>query len=311
MLQYLVILLAEDSVSFCHYENRNIGNLLSINALKDGLGFSMLENLSVQYVFPEGELPVEYLTVLEQVENVKIMPANSPYVEKANVLIFNGLSNLKSAKSGVPYVVRCGKDEFFVNYEKLISLLDVTPHLSVVFKDLVKFNENDFALYKTVLSKLSNHIEKLYVDGKSPQFNLLTDRVYLDKMRNCEAGVKTITLAPDGKFYVCPAFYYSGELPCGNPNDGLDIKNPQLYKLEYAPICRHCDAYHCRRCVWLNKHTTLEVNTPSHEQCVVSHIERNAAKSLLSAIRKHGEFMPQLPEIAEIDYLDPFDKIEK
>ena len=311
MLQYLVILLAEDSVSFCHYENRNIGNLLSINALKDGLGFSMLENLSVQYVFPEGELPVEYLTVLEQVENVKIMPANSPYVEKANVLIFNGLSNLKSAKSGVPYVVRCGKDEFFANYEKLISLLDVTPYLSVVFKDLVKFNENDFALYKTVLSKLSNHIEKLYVDGKSPQFNLLTDRVYLDKMRNCEAGVKTITLAPDCKFYVCPAFYYSGELPCGNPNDGLDIKNPQLYMLEYAPICRHCDAYHCRRCVWLNKHTTLEVNTPSHEQCVVSHIERNAAKSLLSAIRKHGEFMPQLPEIAEIDYLDPFDKIEK
>ena len=249
MLQYLVILLAEDSVSFCHYENRNIGNLLSINALKDGLGFSMLENLSVQYVFPEGELPVEYLTVLEQVENVKIMPANSPYVEKANVLIFNGLSNLKSAKSGVPYVVRCGKDEFFANYEKLISLLDVTPHLSVVFKDLVKFNENDFAVYKTVLSKLSNHIEKLYVDGKSPQFNLLTDRVYLDKMRNCEAGVKTITLAPDGNFYICPAFYYSGELPCGNPNDGLDIKNPQLYMLEYAPICRHCDAYHCRRCV--------------------------------------------------------------
>ena len=130
-------------------------------------------------------------------------------------------------------------------------------------------------------------------------------------MRNCEAGVKTITLAPDGNFYICPAFYYNGEMPCGNPNDGLDIKNPQLYKLEYAPICRRCDAFHCRRCVWLNKLTTLEVNTPSHEQCVVSHIERNAVKSLLAAIRKHGEFMPQLPEIAEIDYFDPFDKIEK
>ena len=311
MLQYLVILLAEDSVSFCHYENRNTGNLLSINALKDGLRFSMLENLSVQYVFPEGELPNEYLTVIEQVENVKIMPTNSPYVEKANVLIFNGLSNLKSAKSGVPYVVRCNKDEFFTNYEKLIPLLEVTPHLSVVFKDLVKFNENDFEQYKTVLETFSKHVEELYVDGKSPQFNLLTDRMYLDKMRNCEAGVKTITLAPDGNFYICPAFYYNGEMPCGNPNDGLDIKNPQLYKLEYAPICRRCDAFHCRRCVWLNKLTTLEVNTPSHEQCVVSHIERNAAKSLLAAIRKHGEFMPQLPEIAGIDYFDPFDKIEK
>ncbi len=311
MLQYLVILLAEDSASFCHYENRNIGNLLSINALKDGLRFSMLENLSVQYVFPEGELPNEYLTAIEQVENVKIMPTNSPYVEKANVLIFNGLSNLKSAKSGVPYVVCCGKDEFFVNYEKLIPLLEVTPHLSVVFKDLVKFNENDFAQYKTVLETFSKHVEKLYIDGKSPQFNLLTDRMYFDKMRNCEAGVKTITLAPDGNFYICPAFYYNGEMPCGTPKDGLVIKNPQLFKLDYAPICRRCDAFHCRRCVWLNKLTTLEVNTPSHEQCVVSHIERNAAKSLLAAIRKHGEFMPQLPDIAEFDYLDPFDKIEK
>lgn len=311
MLQYLVILLSDKSVPFCHYESKNTGSLLSIDTLKDGLRFSMLENLSVQYVFPHGELPKEYLSAIEEVENVKIMPANSPYVEKADVLIFNGFLNLNPVKTGVPYVVRVFRDEFFANYEKLIPLLEITPHLSVVFKDLVKFGENDFAQYRTVLSKLSNHIEKLYADGKSPQFNLLTDRMYLDKMRNCEAGVKTITLAPDGNFYICPAFYYNGEMPCGNPNDGLDIKNPQLYKLEYAPICRRCDAFHCRRCVWLNKLTTLEVNTPSHEQCVVSHIERNAAKSLLSAIRKHGEFMPQLPEIAEIDYFDPFDKIEK
>lgn len=311
MLQYLVILLSEKSVSYCHYENKNTHHLLELSSLKEALRFSMFENLSVQYVFPHGELPKEYISTIEEVENVKIMPANSPYAEYADVLVFDGFLNLQSNKTGVPYVVRVFRDEFFANYEKLIPLLEITPHLSVVFKDLVKFGENDFAQYRTVLSKLSNHIEKLYVDGKSPQFNLLTDRMYLDKMRNCEAGVKTITLAPDGNFYICPAFYYNGEMPCGNPNDGLDIKNPQLYKLEYAPICRRCDAFHCRRCVWLNKLTTLEVNTPSHEQCVVSHIERNAAKSLLAAIRKHGEFMPQLPEIAEIDYFDPFDKIEK
>jgi CXXX repeat peptide maturase len=154
---------------------------------------------------------------------------------------------------------------------------------------------------------LSKTIEELYVSGKSPQFNLLSDRMYLDKMRNCEAGVKTITLAPDGKYYICPAFYYYGEKDV-NP---LEIKNPQLYKLEFAPICRRCDAFHCKRCVWLNKMTTLEVNTPSHEQCVISHIERNAAKSLLTAIRKHGTFLPQMPEIVDIDYLDPFDNIEK
>ena len=145
----------------------------------------------------------------------------------------------------------------------------------------------------------------------------------LAEMNNCNAGENNITLAPDGKFYVCPAFY---NLPTidgyertmgdicnkgyniGNIYDGLDIKNPQLYKLAYAPICRNCDAYQCKRCIWLNRKTTCEVNTPSHEQCVVAHLERNASRMLLNNIRKHGSFLPEREEIKVIDYLDPFDK---
>ena len=53
---------------------------------------------------------------------------------------------------------------------------------------------------------------------------------------------------------------------------------------------------------------TLEVNTPSHEQCVLAHMERNASRELLQNIRKHGTFLPEQKEIKEIDYLDPFDK---
>ena len=129
----------------------------------------------------------------------------------------------------------------------------------------------------------------------------------LTKPNHCNAGIENTTLAPNGKFYVCPAFYYS------NPGDsvgdllnGLDIKNQQLYKLDHAPLCRHCDAYHCRRCVWLNHKTTYEINTPSHEQCVVAHTERNMARKLLAAIREKAEFMPEV-EIKEINYTDPFE----
>ena len=103
------------------------------------------------------------------------------------------------------------------------------------------------------------------------------------------------------------AFYYEQDYSIGSLTGGLDIKNPQLYKLNYAPICRHCDAYQCRRCIWLNKKTTLEVNTPSHEQCVVAHIERNASRELLRRGRELGEFLPE-KDIKEIDYLDPFEK---
>ena len=89
--------------------------------------------------------------------------------------------------------------------------------------------------------------------------------------------------------------------------DGLDIKNPQLYRLEYAPICRHCDAYQCKRCIWLNRKTTFEVNTPSHEQCVVSHLERNASRELMMSVRERVEFLSDKEEIKDISYLDPFD----
>jgi len=142
--------------------------------------------------------------------------------------------------------------------------------------------------------------------------HVLTDRMMLKDMNNCGAGDTTVTLAPNGKFYVCPAFYFDDEQNCvGDLKRGLDIKNKQLYKLDHAPICRLCDAWHCKRCVWLNKKTTLEVNTPGHEQCVIAHLERNASKTLLGNIRKHGTFLPEFDDIKDIDYLDPFDKINR
>ena len=147
----------------------------------------------------------------------------------------------------------------------------------------------------------------LYGVGKAPKINLLTDRMILEQMNNCGAGDTNITLAPNGKFYICPAFYYEDENDSvGDLEQGLNIKNKQLYKLEYSPICRHCDAYQCKRCIWINKKTTLEVNTPPHEQCVVAHMERNMSRELL--LRSESfKVIGNLSEIKEINYYDPFE----
>ncbi|GHS94395.1 hypothetical protein AGMMS50239_18130 [Bacteroidia bacterium] len=93
---------------------------------------------------------------------------------------------------------------------------------------------------------------------------------------------KTRKSSQYGKFYICPAFYLADENNfVGDLTQGLIIKNKQLYQITYAPICSNCDTYQCKRCVWLNKKTTLEINTPSHEQCVTAHLERNASRELL------------------------------
>ena len=208
------------------------------------------------------------------------------------------------------YTLRISKKELFENYQKLNAIIGKAGRLNVVIIDIDSFCQKDFDIYKQILSYITDYTEQLFLNGDMPQINLLTDRIALQSMNNCNAGDETITLAPDGKFYVCPAFYYEKAYNIGTPDNGTDIKNPQLYKFAYAPICRNCDAYQCKRCVWLNYKTTLEVNTPSHEQCVVSHLERNESRNLLWHIRELGEYMPHI-SIPEIDYLDPFEKRNK
>ena len=280
--------------------------MIPLQTLKNGIRFGMKENLMIQYVYPERELPKEYDEMVESIDHSKI----KPILDDVDVLIINEWEKLPN-ETDKPIVIRTGKTDFFAKYKMIFPLLSKAPRVNIAFTDVNTFAETDFDKYKNILGECGKELESLYVDEKSPQLNLLSDRMMLTQMNNCGAGDTTITLAPNGKFYVCPAFYYENEADSiGDLEHGLDIKNKQLYKLEYAPICRHCDAYQCRRCIWLNRKLTLEVNTPSHEQCMMAHLERNASRELLANVRKHGEFLPET-EIKEIDYLDPFDKREE
>ncbi len=313
MLKYLVIQLDDTATSFCHYSaSKTERKPISLDDLRSGVLFAMEENLNIQFVYPNYTLPTEYGEVVESIDHVKIISSrceDAALKDTADIVVFNGWNDLADYgfNSEKAYVLRTAKAELFAKYELIASILPKIGRLNVVITDVDKFNEADFDIYKRVLTALSDRTEKLYLAGRSPQFNLLIDRMMLKAMNNCNAGDETITLAPDGRFYVCPAFYYEQVYSVGTPAEGTDIKNPQLYKLAYVPICRHCDAYQCKRCVWLNRKMTLEVNTPSHEQCVAAHLERNESRRLLENIRKIGAFMPEI-SIPEIDYLDPFDK---
>ena len=319
MIQYLVILLDDTSVSFCHYQNdKKERNLMPFETLKAGIVYAMKENLNIQFVYPSYPLSEEYLEVIDSIDHTDIKLANLG--DDADVVVMDGINQIPGAndndfKQGVSYVLRLSKHELFEEIANVCALLNKVERLNVVITDVENFTDADFERYSEVLRMLSEEVEKLYVAGKVVQLNLLTDRMMLDKMNNCGAGDTSVTLAPDGKFYVCPAFYLTDEedgmgalhTSIGDVKHGLDIKNPQLYKLDHAPLCRRCDAYQCKRCIWLNRKMTFEVNTPSHEQCVMAHLERNASRDLLNAIRKYGAFLPEQEEIKEITYLDPFD----
>ena len=297
MMQYLVILLDDTSVAYCHADNPYTKRrLIGLNDLKAGILYAMKENLMIQFVYPDYGLPKEYLAVIDSIDHHDIVP--HPLI--GDVMVGGVAENAVC-------VLRMTKTDLFVNRDIIAAVLPKVQRLNVVITDIETFSDDDLKHYNALLDQWSEVLKAEYQKGNTPQFNLLTDRMMLAKPNHCNAGVENITLAPNGKYYLCPAFYYE------NPDDSIDpqaIPNQQLLRLDHAPICRHCDAYHCRRCVWLNRKTTLEMNTPSHEQCIVAHTERNAAHRLLEAIRKEATFMPEV-EIKEINYIDPFEVKKK
>ena len=306
MIKYAVILLDKTATAFCYADNPyRESELMPLDFLKAAIKWCMKENLRIQFVYPDYKIPLEYYNLIDTIDHADIK-----HIDNSDVTIFNGLGEV--CKTSSPsIVIRIAKTELFENSAQMTSLLEHKGHISIVITDADSFTSQDLTLYKEILASFTLAAEKLVVANTMPQISILTDRLLLSAMNNCNAGYESITIAPNGKFYICPAFYYEDESDSvGSIESGLNIKNSQLYKLNYAPICRECDAFHCRRCVWLNRKTTLEVNTPGHQQCVISHIERNASMELLYNIRKRGEFLPNII-IESINYLDPFEKIQK
>lgn len=307
MLKYLVVLLDDTSPSFCHYTNSKVDRrLIAYNDLKNALIWAMKENLMVQFVYPDYALPKEYLELIDSIDHIDIEKAN----QDSEVSVFDGQESIAilKEKKFQNVVLRLTKDELFASVENILDILKVQSSLNIVITDIESFKDEDFVEYKRTLDKFSVIAIDSLKANLSVNLNVLTSRLLLQAMNNCGAGEENITLAPDGKFFVCPAFYLDGMDNIGDPINGLTIPNEQLYKLAYAPICKTCDAYQCKRCVWLNQKVTGEVNTPGREQCILAHLERNASRELLEAMKTSGIVQTD-KSIPEIYYLDPFDKI--
>lgn len=308
MLKYLIVLLDDNAVSYCHYAPKaEHGAAISSDVLKKAIFWAMRENLSIQFVYSETDVSSEIASLIDTIDHTDIGPSD------ADIVVINSWEEVlaKNFANGCSYVIHTKLEDFLTNGESLKSILVFADRINIVVTDVENFPDLYIGKYQVFLESLIPSIVNEYKNGHQVQFNLLTDRLMLKEMNNCNAGYESIALAPDGRFYICPAFYLNGQQCIGDIDNGLDIKNPQLYKLGYAPICRICDAFHCKRCIWLNKKLCREVNTPSHQQCVMAHVERIASKKLLEEFRKIStSFMNEI-DIPKVDYLDPFDKLTK
>ncbi len=308
MFKYLIVQLSDSSVSYCNYNASEAKNIISIENLKSGLLWGVKQGMDIQILFPDDDLPDDYNAVMADYDFVSI---RSELKSEADIVVLKSWMSLHNLnRVSTPAILHTTINEFLNNYNLIVDHLWKFSRLNVSFSDVCNFRDEDVKSYEKALMTISDKIIENYQSGGLSQFNLLTDRIILSDMNNCNAGVESITLAPDGKFYICPAFYLAESSSVGDPVVGVHIPNQRLLQIENAPICRICDAFQCRRCVWLNKKLTNEMNTPGHEQCIMSHIERRVSGNLLERMRLYGEFAPDI-SIPDLDYLDPFEKIIK
>ncbi len=319
-MQYLVILLDDTSVAYCHANNPlTERHLMPIDTLKKAILFGMKQNLMIQYVYPDYELPAEYAEVIESIDHVKI---------GRDVKVYNGVPVHAEGKTAV---LRLTIGEFIEKQYDIAALLPQVERLNISLTDIETFKDDQIEAYKKALDTLAKVAGNLLISSAKTDseksvgcVNIITDRLSLKEMHNCDAGVGNITVAPNGKFYLCPAFYYDEKMgvsnrmnhakpestrSVGDLDSGLNIPNKQLLQLDHAPLCRHCDAYHCNRCIWLNDRLTMDANTPSRQQCILSHLERNATRTLQLSLQQKG--IQAGSEIPEISYLDPFEVKEE
>jgi CXXX repeat peptide maturase len=320
MLKYLMIMIGESSVPFCYYENKtgnkNTVKLISYENLKKAVIFALKNNLKVNFLYPDIKLEKKYDRLIDEVEHIKIIPVKLHKTYKDSILVIESddlssdslLKNLKDEN----IIFRLRYEQLNKLYSYLNKLIPKCRRINLVLLDIERYGEKDFDEYRHQLEKISKKIFKLKDKKNLPEMNFLTDRLTLEQMNNCDAGLNHLTVTPNGKLYLCPAFYHNDENDTlGEISNDIKIKNKQLLELKYSPICRICDAYQCKRCVFLNKKLTAEINTPSSQQCRLSHIEREASRLFLQKLKETSVSITGFKDIPEIDYNDPYENAKK
>ncbi len=193
-------------------------------------------------------------------------------------------------------------------YQFAEKLFSEVFRINLVLEDIDKWSKQDTEQYDKQLDLVVAFIADKYRQGDEVELNVLTDIWNLKSMKNCDAGTGSFALAPNGRIYMCPAFYFDDPDDfVGTLVEGVSVKNPQLLELKNAPICSACDVYSCNRCKYLNKKMTNEINTPSKMQCVISHIEREQSRKLQELIGKDICQFENL--LGKISYNDPLEKL--
>jgi radical SAM peptide maturase (CXXX-repeat target family)/CXXX repeat peptide maturase len=299
--RHLFILGAGDAVAHCAYRPAGGAQPMPADVLKAGLEFARLNFYRPVVLNSVSggrlEVPGEY-------DPLHIVSSRAGDVGAQDIVVHDNETGPGGPSDTA--ILLLDRDNVGRLDEMARALLEKTRRVNVITRDVGGLSEADLVGYEEQLRLLAAHLLALYRGGQRKEVNILTDRLDLTRPEDCEAGVHSLTLAPNGRFYVCPAFYYHDpESAVGTPAEGVKDSLVMACRRQRAPLCADCGAYHCRRCLFDSQVHTLQLNVPSRLQCMASNTEMKVTAWLGKELAGLG--VPQKSEIT-VGALDPLEE---
>lgn len=312
--KFMYIILNSHMLPFCNYSNNMINSsaeTMGEEMLHTAMEYCDANNYSPIFI---GDMPHNYkkfgYTITDN--------TNDDLSSFSTCIVFNH-DTIKQSKeikcNNLIYLIKTTElCHMNADISNLIEKSSNIPNISIIISDMDNFTRPLLNEYASQLDRLVKIIFEYWKSGKNVEINVLTHILHFDKHKECSAGNYSLALAPNGNFYICPAFYFDDSIydkfNIGNIKDGVNNVYQEFCKIEKSKICGYCDAYHCSKCSFISKKKTNEFCVPSELSCLKSNIEREKSRIFVALLTENHMLENIRNPISQpITHLDPLHKM--
>ena len=309
--KHMYFLCSDDAVEYCGYRSLSGDkiNIMGKDILKKGLEYceqNFYRPVILHSKEKDHDINVsEYKTIVkDEIFSSRNLPTK---VDVPHTYVAYTLGEVERVPACENCILNIGQEEIKSLSDAIAILLHKCNRVNINFLDIDK----NFPLeeYEDELLKIVDILCSYYKQDTVKEVNVLTDLAYSSKMDNCTSGENAITLAPNGKFYICPAFYFDDtENFIGDLETDIDWNKINQCKLDKAPMCVDCKAYHCNRCVYINQKYTDELSVSPGFQCRKTYIEMKLTKIFVDRCKEFN-LSVDFTQIEEDEVSDPIEKV--
>lgn len=272
--KFLQILLSDNAKPHCNYINNPTSKEVMPDELLDkGIEFAQENNMYPVFIgnnLIDNPKYQDYITITDK------------YTSKNQniILIHDNEVNTQDCENNIILINKSSINKIH-EYVTTVANNIAGGRINLILQDIENWDKDEFESYDRQLDLMINSIKKYTEQEKIVQINVLTDLLDGQKTDGCGAGTESFTLAPNGKLYICPAFYFENkDSYIGDLEKGIDAKIINTLKNNGLPYYNKCNDDNCKKCVFLNKKLTNELSVPSNNQCLINSIEEKKAKKL-------------------------------